>query len=73
MSSSFRDLKVWQQAIDLALEIYQGTTDFPKQEVCGLAQQMRRAAVSIPSNIAEGRAGIQAGISGVSCSMHEVR
>jgi four helix bundle protein len=37
------------------MEIYQGTTNFPKQEVYGLAQQMRRAAVSIPSNIAEGK------------------
>src|SRR5215472_14929938 len=55
MSSSFRDLRVWQQAIDLALETYQGTAAFPRHEVYGLAQQMRRAAVSIPSNIAEGK------------------
>jgi four helix bundle protein len=55
MSSSFRDLRVWQQAMDLALQIYHGTANFPKQEVYGLAQQMRRAAVSVPSNIAEGK------------------
>lgn len=55
MSSSFRDLRVWQEAIDLAMEIYHGTASFPKQEIYGLAQQMRRAAVSIPSNIAEGK------------------
>ena len=55
MSASFRDLRVWQQAMDLALQIYRGTESFPKQEVYGLAQQMRRAAVSVPSNIAEGK------------------
>jgi len=52
---SFKDLRVWQQAIDLALEIYRVTSIFPKHETYGLAQQMRRAAVSIPSNIAEGK------------------
>ena len=55
MNSSFRDLRVWHHAMDLALETYQGTANFPKQEIYGLAQQMRRAAVSIPSNIAEGK------------------
>lgn len=55
MSSSFRDLRVWQEAVNLAVETYQGTAVFPKQEVYGLSQQMRRAAVSIPSNIAEGK------------------
>lgn len=55
MSASFRDLRVWQQAMELALEIYAGTTNFPKQEIYGLVQQMRRAAVSVPSNIAEGK------------------
>jgi len=54
-SSSFRDLRVWQQAIELAVEVYRGTEPFPKYELYGLAQQMRRAAVSIASNIAEGK------------------
>ena len=55
MSSSFRDLRVWQHALDFAVQIYRETESFPKSEVYGLSQQMRRAAVSIPSNIAEGK------------------
>ena len=51
---SFRDLKVWQKAIELVKEIYGITKDFPKEELYGLSAQMRRAAVSIPSNISEG-------------------
>jgi four helix bundle protein len=54
-SSSFRDLRVWQEAMRLASEIYRSTANFPRHEVYGLSQQMRRAAVSIPSNIAEGK------------------
>ena len=54
-SSSFRDLRVWQEAMKLAAEIYKSTAVFPKHEIYGLTQQMRRAAVSIPSNIAEGK------------------
>jgi len=53
-TKSFKDLIVWQKAYKLVLEIYNVTKDFPKSEIYGLAQQMRRAAVSIPSNIAEG-------------------
>ena len=53
-TQSFKDLIVWQKAYRLVLEIYKMTKDFPKFEIYGLAQQMRRAAVSIPSNIAEG-------------------
>ena len=53
-TQSFKDLIVWQKAYRLVLEIYKITKDFPKYEMYGLAQQMRRAAVSIPSNIAEG-------------------
>ena len=53
--SSFRDLRVWQQAIELALLIYRSSEAFPKHEVYGLSQQMRRAAVSVASNIAEGK------------------
>jgi four helix bundle protein len=55
MSSSFKDLRVWQDAMKLAVEVYHRTTGFPKHETYGLTQQMRRAAVSIPSNIAEGK------------------
>ena len=51
----FRDLIAWQKAKDLALEIYACTAEFPKTEMYGLASQMRRAAVSVPSNIAEGK------------------
>jgi four helix bundle protein len=54
-SSSFRDLRVWQQAIELALAVYRSSEKFPRHEVYGLSQQMRRAAVSIASNIAEGK------------------
>jgi four helix bundle protein len=55
MSTSFRDLRVWQQSIELAVCVYRGTEGFPRQEIYGLVQQMRRAAVSVPSNIAEGK------------------
>lgn len=51
---TFRDLIVWQKAHELVLGIYQYTTGFPKQETYALGIQMRRAAVSIPANIAEG-------------------
>ena len=54
MSSSYRDLKVWQRSIDLAENIYRLTSVFPSSEIYGLTSQMRRAAVSIASNIAEG-------------------
>jgi four helix bundle protein len=50
----FRNLLVWQKSHELALEIYRLSRDFPREELYGLASQMRRAAVSIPSNIAEG-------------------
>ncbi len=54
MINSFRDLRVWQSGMDLVEEIYRLTRTFPSHEVYGLTNQMRRAAVSIPSNIAEG-------------------
>ena len=54
-SSSFKNLRVWRDAMELALQIYASTAGFPKHEIYGLAQQMRRAAVSVPSNIAEGK------------------
>jgi four helix bundle protein len=54
-SSSFQDLRIWQDAMDLTERVYRATGDFPKQETYGLSSQMRRAAVSVPSNIAEGK------------------
>ncbi len=51
---TFQDLLVWQKAHQLVLEVYALTVAFPKQETYGLSLQMRRAAVSIPANIAEG-------------------
>lgn len=56
MSQSYRDLDVWKAAIDLTTEIYRITEGFPRHEIYGLTSQMRRSAVSIPSNIAEGSA-----------------
>lgn len=52
--SSYKDLLVWQKSIDLIVEIYRVTSSFPSDEKFGLVSQMRRAAVSIPSNVAEG-------------------
>ncbi len=54
MVTSYKDLIVWQKSIVLAKHIYQLTAAFPKSEIYGIISQMRRAAVSIPSNIAEG-------------------
>ena len=53
---SHKDLDVWRAAIDLAREVYEVTKAYPKEEVYGLTAQMRRSAVSIASNIAEGAA-----------------
>jgi four helix bundle protein len=52
---SYRDLIAWQKAIQLVTEIYRATQDFPDRERFGLTSQLRRAAVSVPSNIAEGQ------------------
>jgi four helix bundle protein len=52
---SFRDLKVWQASMTLVEEIYKVTTAFPAHERFGLTSQLRRAAVSVPSNIGEGK------------------
>jgi four helix bundle protein len=54
-SSSYRDLLVWQRAMDLAVEVYVVTKDLPADERFGLRSQARRAAASVPSNIAEGK------------------
>jgi four helix bundle protein len=53
---SYKDLIVWQKAMDLVEMVYQTTKEFPRGELYGLTNQLRRAAVSIPSNIAEGHA-----------------
>ncbi|WP_295438743.1 four helix bundle protein [uncultured Thiodictyon sp.] len=55
MNKGHKDLRVWQQAMTLAETVYQATKTFPSDERFGLTSQMRRAAVSVPSNIAEGR------------------
>ena len=52
--SSFKDLEIWQRSIGLVEEIYRITKSFPQEETYGLSSQLRRAAISIPSNIAEG-------------------
>jgi len=48
------ELKIWNKAIDLATEVYRTTSKFPREELYGLTSQVRRSAISIPSNIAEG-------------------
>jgi four helix bundle protein len=53
---NFKDLKVWQKSVELAVKIYKVTLEFPNEEKYGMTSQMRRAGVSIPSNIAEGSA-----------------
>lgn len=53
--SSYRDLIVWQKAMDLIVAVYKISNDFPQREMYGLTSQIRRAAISIPSNIAEDR------------------
>ena len=57
----YKDLIVWQKAMDLTTEIYRLTKNLPKDELYGLTNQLRRAAVSIPSNIAEGNARTSTG------------
>ncbi|HEX8173939.1 MAG TPA: four helix bundle protein [Pyrinomonadaceae bacterium] len=54
--NSFRDLRVWQASMDLVEQVYYLTQSFPRHETYGLTSQIQRAAVSIPSNIAEGHA-----------------
>jgi len=56
MAQTYRDLIAWQKAMDLVTEVYEVTRTFPREELYGLTSQLRRAAVSIPSNIAEGQA-----------------
>ncbi len=54
MAEGYRDLIVWQRAVQMTVEVYHLTDTFPRQEMYGLSSQMRRAAVSVASNIAEG-------------------
>jgi four helix bundle protein len=61
VARSYRDLIVWQKAKALALQIYQATEQFPRNEIYGLTSQIRRAAVSVPSNIAEGQGRLTLG------------
>ena len=55
MAGSYKDLRAWKQSMELALEIYRHTESFPTEERYGLTSQLRRAAVSVSSNIAEGK------------------
>jgi four helix bundle protein len=61
VAQSYRELVVWQRAMQLTIAVYRLTRDFPKEELYGLTSQIRRAAVSIPSNIAEGQGRATAG------------
>jgi len=54
MVQSYRDLVVWQRAVQMSVAIYQLTSAFPREEIYGLTSQLRRAGVSVASNIAEG-------------------
>ena len=56
MGESYRDLIAWRNAMHFVREVYDATRVFPKEELYGLTNQLRRAAVSVPSNIAEGQA-----------------
>ena len=61
MVQSFRDLQVWQRSIESTVAIYRLTQNFPREEVYGLTSQIRRSAVSVPSNIAEGQGRLATG------------
>lgn len=61
MGQSYRDLIAWQKAMQLVAEIYRATQEFPKDEIYGLTSQLRRAAVSIPCNVAEGQGRLTRG------------
>ncbi len=58
MSHSYKDLIVWQKAITMVTEVYRATQSFPRNETYGLTSQLRRSAVSVASNIAEGQGRI---------------
>jgi four helix bundle protein len=60
MGQSYRDLIAWQKAMDFVMDVYRTSKTFPRDELCGLSSQLRRAAVGIPTNIAEGQARFSA-------------
>jgi four helix bundle protein len=61
MIQSFRDLQIWQKSMQLAIAVYGLTKEFPREEIYGLTSQIRRSAVSVPSNIAEGQGRLNLG------------
>jgi four helix bundle protein len=61
MTKSYRELQVWQKAVDMVVAVYELTAEFPPQEKYGLASQIQRAAVSVPANIAEGYGRVHRG------------
>ncbi|NLV45648.1 MAG: four helix bundle protein [Candidatus Hydrogenedentes bacterium] len=61
MAKSYRELQVWQKAMDMVVAVYEVTAGFPTEEKYGLTSQIQRAAVSVPANIAEGYARVHRG------------
>lgn len=61
MAQAFQDLLVWQRAMEMTISVYRLTQSFPREEIYGLTSQLRRAAVSVASNIAEGRGRLTQG------------
>jgi four helix bundle protein len=61
MAQSYQDLTVWQRAMEMTVQVYELTQGFPREEIYGLTSQLRRASVSVASNIAEGRGRISQG------------
>lgn len=61
MTQSFRDLQVWQRSMQLTAAVYRITREFPRDELYGLTSQIRRSAVSVPGNIAEGQGRLNNG------------
>jgi len=59
VAQHYKDLVAWQKAMDLVVEVYKVSDGFPRREIYSLADQIRRAAVSVPSNIAEGTGAFQ--------------
>jgi len=55
MIKSYKDLEIWQESMEIVKKVYKITTQLPKEEIYGLISQLRRAAISVPSNIAEGQ------------------
>jgi four helix bundle protein len=61
VAQSFRELTVWQRAMEMTVQVYELTRDFPREELYGLTSQIRRPSISVASNIAEGRGRISQG------------